>query len=164
MNIHLPPLKDREGDIELLALHHLSDQKGLTKENLCTMSPEFLEELQMYEWPGNVREFFNSIDLVCSDAGFGSTLFPHHLPGFIRAFNIRNKSNTPNNNEPSAKPLTSNDRKKGNKLKFKEHIEQTKYEYLKDLLSNTKGSIKKACTMSGLSRSQLYRLMQHYNL
>ena len=164
MHIHLPPLKDREGDIELLALHHLSDQKGLAKENSCTMSPEFLEELQMYEWPGNIRELINTIDLVCSDAGAGSTLFPHHLPGLIRAFNIRNKFSTPNYNDPSAKFPSLNKKKTGNKLKFKDHMEKTKYEYLSDLLSTTKGNIKEACKVSGLSKSQLYRSMQQYDL
>ncbi len=164
MNIHLPPLRDREGDIEALALHHLSGQKGLVKENSCTMSPEFIEEVQMFKWPGNVRELINTMDLVCSDAGDGSTLFPHHLPGHIRAFNIRNKFNTSNNNEPLARLLSSNERKTGNKQKFKEHMEKTKYEYLSDVLSITKGNIKEACKVSGLSKSQLYRFMQQYNL
>jgi len=169
MNIHLPPLKDREGDIELLALHHLSNPKGLAKENSCTMSPEFLEELQMYKWPGNVRELINTIDLVCSDAGDCSTLFPHHLPGHIRAFNIRNKFSTPNNNElstniPSTKRETADNSFTSNKLKFKEHMEKTKHEYLRDLLSNTKGNIKDACNVSGLSKSQIYRFIQQYDL
>ncbi|MCP4763123.1 MAG: sigma-54-dependent Fis family transcriptional regulator, partial [archaeon] len=101
---------------------------------------------------------------VCSDAGDGSTLFPHHLPGHIRVFNIRNKFSTSNNNEPSAKLLSSNEGKTGNKQKFKEHMEKTKHEYLSDLLSITKGNIKEACKVSGLSKSQLYRFMQQYKL
>ncbi|MCF6246034.1 MAG: sigma-54 dependent transcriptional regulator [Desulfobacula sp.] len=164
MNIHLPPLKDRESDIEALALHRLSAQKDLTRKNPCTMSPEFLEELQMYEWPGNVRELINTMYLVSSDAGDGSTLFPHHLPGHIRAFNIRNKFNTLNGNDTSAKIAYSKEKTAGNKHKFKAHMEKTKYEYLSDLLSITKGNIKEACRVSGLSKSQLYRFMRQNNL
>jgi len=169
MNIHLPPLKDRESDIELLALHHLSGQKGLAKENTCVMSPEFLEELQMYEWPGNVRELINTMDLVWSEAGDGSTLFPHHLPGPIRAFNIRNKFSTSTNNESSVNILSPTGEKTvnnitSNKLKFKKHMDKTKHEYLSDLLSITNGNIKEACKVSGLSKSQIYRFMQQYNL
>ncbi len=163
MNIHLPPLKDRGNDINILALHRLMGQKGQQQDNACTMSPEFLEEIQTYEWPGNVRELINTIDLVCSDAGAGSTLFPHHLPGHIRAFNIRNKFNTSNMNESSAKTLSLNG-KTANKLKFKEYMDKTKYEYLSDLLTNTEGDIKEACRVSGLSKSQLYRFMQQNNL
>ncbi len=157
INIHLPPLKGRRNDIKALALHQLTHNK-----KLCTMSQEFIEEIQMYEWPGNVRELINTIDLVCSDAG-GGILFPHHLPGNIRAFNIKNTFDPPNNGGISVKiPFSEN--KTGSNLKFKEHIEKTKFEYLHDLLSNNKENIKKACRISGLSRSQLYRLMKQYNL
>ncbi len=159
INIHLPPLKGRKNDIEDLALNHLKHKK-----KSCTMSQEFIEEIQMYEWPGNVRELINIIDKVSSDAGDGSTLFPHHLPGYIRAFNIRNKFSTPNNSDTSTKALFSGGNKPGHNLKFKEHIEKTKFEYLHDVLSTTKGNIREACELSGLSRSQLYRLIQQHNL
>ena len=99
MNIHLPPLRDRENDIKVLALNHLTHKKEDSKKALYTMSQEFLKELQLYEWPGNVRELIHTMDLVCSDAGEGSTLFPHHLPGHIRAVNIRNKFNTSSNRD-----------------------------------------------------------------
>ncbi len=159
INIHLPPLKDRENDIKDIAQTNL-----MTQKNSCTMSQEFLKELQMYEWPGNVRELVNTLDQVCSDAGDGSTLFPHHLPGHIRAFNIRNKFDASKNNEIFEKVHFSEKKKSGSTLKFKDHIERMKYEYLHDLLSTTKGNIKESCRVSGLSRSQLYRLMQQYHL
>ncbi len=157
INIHLPPLKDRSKDIQILALHHLT-----RKKESYTMSQEFLEEIQMYQWPGNVRELLNTIDQVCSDAGDGSTLFPHHLPGRIRAFNIRNKFSTPPNT--SAHPPLSGEQTNGPNQKFKDHIGKIKYEYLYDLLATSRGDMKKACQVSGLSRSQLYRLMQQHKL
>ena len=117
----------------------------------------------MYEWPGNVRELINTIDLVRSEAINGSTLFPHHLPGHIRAYNIRNKLKLPTQNDTSTMTLPPN-KNTGNQLNFKDHIEKTKYEYLHELLADYKGNINKACEVSGLSKSQLYRLIQQYNL
>ncbi len=163
INIHLPPLKDRGNDIRAIAMHCLTTKENHEKGKPCTMSKEFLDEIQMYEWPGNVRELINTIDLVCSEAGNGSTLFPHYLPGDIRAYNIRNKLKFPTKNEPSA-VILSPSKKAGNKLKFKDHIEKTKYEYLHELLADYKGNIMEACEVSGLSKSQLYRLIQQYNL
>jgi len=163
-NIHLPPLKDRDDDIQILARHHLSDQKSDSKKDPCIMSPEFLKEIQMYEWPGNVRELMNTMAMACSDAGVGNTLFPYHLPGHIRAFNIRNKFNALGDGDMTAKKLLSYKKKPEYKLKFKNHIEKTKYDYLHDLLFRVDGDIKEACKISGLSRSQLYRLIQQYNL
>lgn len=159
INIHLPSLRDRGNDITTLALDRLSQKK-----NKCTMSQEFLEEIQTYEWPGNVRELINTIDLVCSEIEDEITLFPHHLPGHIRAFNMRKKFSRPNSVEKSIKTSFSYKAKPGSRLKLKDQIEKTKYEYLHDLLSFAKGDIKEACRVSGLSKSHLYRLMQQYDL
>ncbi len=159
LNIHLPPLKERKTDIKVLAQYRLTK-----KQKTCTMSQEFLEELEMFEWPGNVREFINTMDLVCSVTRDGSTLYPHHLPRNIRASNMKIKFNKPKSSKISVEQAFSDKRESGHKPKFKEHIEKTKHEYLHDLLSTTRGNIKEACRVSGLSRSQLYRLMQQYHL
>jgi len=164
INIELPRLKDRKNDIEALALHQLTQKKEVPKRNTCTMSPEFLEELKMYEWPGNVRELISTIDSVCSDAGDGSTLFPHYLPGHIRDHNIRKKFGPPEKKELSTKKNSPGAQKTGSDLSFKAHIEKMKQDYLLDLLSSTNGDMKEACRRSGLSKSQIYRLMQQYNL
>jgi two-component system, NtrC family, response regulator len=162
-NIHLPPLKDREDDIKIIAMHHLFDKKGDARGNPCIMSQKFLKEIQMYDWPGNVRELMNTLTIACSDAGSGNTLFPYHLPDHIRAFNIKNKFIALDHDNISEKKIFSG-KKKECQLKFKDHIEKTKYEYLHDLLSFVNRDFKKACKVSGLSRSQLYRLVRQYNL
>jgi len=158
MHIHLPPLRDRENDIQAIALNQLG-KKCQGKDRPCTMSQEFSEEVQMYAWPGNVRELINTMDQVCSRAGAGSILFPHHLPGHIRGVNIRNRLQFPKGHDESTSLSALNQ-----PLKFKDHIEKTKYTYLGDLLASSKGDIKQACRISGLSRSQLYRLIQQYDL
>ncbi|GAB6144407.1 AAA-type ATPase lid domain-containing protein [Desulfocicer niacini] len=50
-----------------------------------------MEDINVYQWPGNVRELLNTFDLICSEVSPGSILFPHHLPGHIRAAVIRKK-------------------------------------------------------------------------
>ena len=164
MHIYLPPLKERENDIKLLIENHLSRKRELLNEKGCTVSEEFLEEVQMYEWPGNVRELINTIDLVCSEAGAGNTLFPHHLPGHIRAFNIRNKFNVSNGGAIAPAVFLPCEKKAITALKFKEYIEKMKVDYLQELLSTAKGNVPEACKQSSLSRSQLYRLMQQHKL
>jgi formate hydrogenlyase transcriptional activator len=60
--IRLPPLRDRRGDIPLLATFFASrcgDQVGRTIDGF---SPEALERLVSYEWPGNVRELQNIVE------------------------------------------------------------------------------------------------------
>lgn len=162
MTIHLPPLKDRKDDIMLIVQQYLARKEALSKEASFILSEDFIEELQLYEWPGNVRELFNTLDLICSDAGEGHTLFPHHLPGHIRAFTARIKFNDLNKNAKQKK-LPGRE-ETGNILTFKDYIESMKYAYLKELLATTRGDIQESCTLSGLSRSQIYRLMQQFDL
>ncbi|HEX5125411.1 MAG TPA: sigma-54 dependent transcriptional regulator [Rhodocyclaceae bacterium] len=58
--IHVPPLREREGDVELLALHFLSELNR-TSQTEKTFSRRALDVLHGYSWPGNVRELRNAI-------------------------------------------------------------------------------------------------------
>ena len=162
MEISLPSLKDRENDVKQLAEHHLARKARLSDSIPHDMSDEFKEELLCYSWPGNVRELINSLDLVCSEAGEGNRLFPHHLPAHIRAFNIRERINARKETHQGIPP--SAEAPCDQIQPFKTHMEEAKKQYLEDLLSCSRGNIKEACTRSGLSRGHLYRLLQKFGL
>jgi two-component system, NtrC family, response regulator AtoC len=58
--VHLPPLRERAGDIELLALHFMqqfNQERGQNKQ----LSRDALIELGRHSWPGNVRELKNAL-------------------------------------------------------------------------------------------------------
>jgi transcriptional regulator with PAS, ATPase and Fis domain len=59
--IIIPPLRERQGDIALLAGHFLRIYCASAKKPLKTLNPEVLEVLEAYRWPGNVRELENII-------------------------------------------------------------------------------------------------------
>jgi two-component system NtrC family response regulator len=165
LTIHLPPLKDRGDDVTLLARNHIKSWHGMDSKNRCTMSRPFMEELQIYGWPGNVRELFFTLARVCAEAGDGATLFPHHLPEHIRAFNIRHRF-SPRDREtvessPAAVPTLGT---KETLPALKDHVEQTKAAYVRHLMTVTRGNVKESCRISGLSRGHLYRLMKQYDI
>jgi len=61
-DIRMPPLRERRGDIPLLAnafLQELNRSTGCSSEGL---TPDALEMLLGYEWPGNVRELHNALE------------------------------------------------------------------------------------------------------
>jgi DNA-binding NtrC family response regulator len=62
----LPPLRERTGDIELLALHFLEKFGRQAGCPPSAMSAEFVQRLQSHHWPGNVRELGNFMRRVCS--------------------------------------------------------------------------------------------------
>ena len=164
MNIHLPPLKERKNDIIPLARNYLNRKASISGDPPHKVSPEFFKELEMYEWPGNVRELINTIELVCSEAIKGNTLFPHHLPGHIRAFNIRKKINAQKEQLSTEKSIFPTQKGPIKIITMKDHIEKSKHDYLKELLAVTKGDIKESCKLSGLSRGHIYRLIQQYGI
>jgi len=60
--IELPPLRERKGDVRLLAAHFLKQNADELGKELHGLAPEVLELLQHYPFPGNVRELENLIE------------------------------------------------------------------------------------------------------
>lgn len=60
--ISIPPLRERPGDIPLLARYFIDRFCRELKKKALTLSPEALDQLQAYRWPGNVRELQNCIE------------------------------------------------------------------------------------------------------
>ena len=62
LRIHLPPLRDRVECIEPLAHYLLEKLSRSVKKNTAAFSPDVLEMLQQYSWPGNIRQLSNVIE------------------------------------------------------------------------------------------------------
>lgn len=62
IKLHLPPLREREGDIPLLAHFFLDKYVAKSNKRIKGFSPEAMESLLRYPWPGNVRELENAVE------------------------------------------------------------------------------------------------------
>ena len=60
--IELPALKERKEDIELLANYFLSKYATSSRKNVSSIGKSALEQLQNYDWPGNIRELEHLIE------------------------------------------------------------------------------------------------------
>lgn len=79
MEIYLPPLKERQEDILLLAKLFLQEFKKEFNRNVQKFHPETEKLLLNYSWPGNVRELKNVIERSVILAQ-GDTILPEYLP------------------------------------------------------------------------------------
>ena len=82
--LHLPPLRDRKGDLPLLIQHFvatLNDKHGTAVEG---PGEEALALLEAYSWPGNIRELRNVVEraVVLAKQGW---IEPSHLPPYVRS-------------------------------------------------------------------------------
>ena len=82
INIELPALRHRVGDIPLLAQAFLESAAKNTKRSVYGFSPQTMAILQMYAWKGNIRELQNIIERVVL-LGKHETIQPEDLPGHL---------------------------------------------------------------------------------
>jgi len=78
VEIVVPPLRERRGDIEALARHLLGRIRAETQQEIHHIDPRAMQAFQEYDWPGNVRELENALTRACILAR-GATLGPEHL-------------------------------------------------------------------------------------
>ncbi|MFQ5740932.1 MAG: sigma-54-dependent transcriptional regulator [Acidobacteriota bacterium] len=80
--LHLPPLRERLGDLPLLAQHFIEQFNRKHKAQVETLRKETLVIMKNYPWPGNVRELRNVIERAVVLAG-EKWIDPHHLPPYL---------------------------------------------------------------------------------
>ena len=78
-SIVIPPLRERTGDIPVLAFYFLNNFCTAMNKNIKNISPDAMEFLTKYEWPGNVRELENAIERAVV-VGKGDTIKVDDLP------------------------------------------------------------------------------------
>ncbi|HTO91369.1 MAG TPA: sigma-54 dependent transcriptional regulator [Candidatus Sulfotelmatobacter sp.] len=79
VSIHIPPLRERGGDILLLARHFVREFARKFQKQFHDLTEDAAHRLSAYSWPGNVRELRNLIERIVL-LEEGSMLEEHHLP------------------------------------------------------------------------------------
>lgn len=90
VELHIPPLREREGDILLLSEYFLKKYVRKYKKHILSISPQAQRKLKQYNWPGNVRELQHAIERAVILAS-GNTLLPED---FMLKNNSLNKKNS----------------------------------------------------------------------
>ena len=142
VNLTVPPLRERDGDVVLLAQHYL---KALAAENgkkTRSITPEAMDALAAYSWPGNVRELRNVIERMVV-LGTGERLDVRDLPAAVR--------------ESSAGPAAGT-AQAGRVLRDAER------QLIEDALRRHKGNRTKAAQELGISRRTLHRKLNEFGL
>lgn len=152
--IHLPPLKEREEDIPLLAMHFLRKYSEQMGKKIKGFSAEAMEKLMRYSWPGNVRELENVIErtVVMIEEDM---VKPEHiiLPDKHRqnGFHIRI-------------PMTSEELKEIKKQLREKAVEEIEKAFIINALERNQWNVTKASEEVGMLRPNFQALMRKYNI
>ena len=156
--IHMPPLRERPGDISLLVEHMLARFNGRLKKNVKRLTPEAETSFRAYGWPGNVREMENVLErlvLFCEGEEIGVELLPEEL-----------KSGGSLPAGSGAAPRL--DRDLTGRVSMKELVRETTAQLEKELiiqaLDQTSGNVTRAAQLLMISRKSLQNKMKEFNL
>ncbi len=134
----LPPLSKRPEDIPLLATAFLRELAEVYEERVKGFSPEALEALVSFEWPGNVRQLQNVVEQCVALSS--TPLIPLTL--VQRALR----------DEPSSF------------LSLQEARDQFERNYLIRLLQMTNGNVTQAAKLAKRNRTEFYRLLNRHGM
>jgi DNA-binding NtrC family response regulator len=142
MQLRLPPLSERTGDIPLLAQHFLRKAAARLDRRIDGIAPEAMALLNGYSYPGNVRELANIIErgVALCDRG---TLNVEHLPDDLRELQIRSY------------------RWHSGKLPT---LETQEADYIRWVMAKTDGNRTQAAGILGIDRVSLWRKIKKYGI
>jgi len=167
ITIELPPLRERLKDIKDLVLYHMKELCERYGVGMKGFSPEFFDVLAAYDWPGNVRELVNVLERTLTIARHEPTLFPNYLPTDFRIRMARASMCSrvvPEQNRQAETLAASSTALPSLSVARDCAVAATEKQYLHDLMLSTRGDIKEACRISGLSRARLYALLKRYEV
>lgn len=139
VSLRLPPLRERDGDIVLLAEHFLRRAALRHGRQLMRLAPAAIARLESYAWPGNVRELENMMEEVVV-LHEGGELRPEMLPAEMRSIPV----------SPTSAPRNPRE------IEERRAVQQA--------LAQAAGRPEKAAEMLGMSRATIYRKIKKYGL
>ena len=144
INIHLPPLRDRRGDVPRLANHFLHLANEVYRTDVQSISTRAMEWLKSQNWPGNIRQLRQTIDRAVLIRG-GRELDVEDF------FAVRDAGPADHRDValPDAGTITLDELEKRMIVKCMQHYE---------------GNISRAAEALGISRAALYRRMEKYGV
>ncbi len=149
----LPPLRERPGDVALLARHFVATICQLNNLAEISLTPEVGALLERYPWPENVRELRNAIEqaVILSRAG---RVRPEDLPERIRGAPPAGRSAA----GASEREL------RAFRAAKREVVSRFERDYLAELMRRHAGNVTSAAQQAGMLRSALQRLLRKCGL
>lgn len=142
LHIHLPPLRERHGDIHLLVDHFIKAACDNFQQFIRGVSSDFISCLEAYPWPGNVRELKNVIQRAVVTCP-GDILETGQLPKRLKHY--RNEDMT----------MT---------IRVGTTIEAVEKELIIQTMEYAQRNRTRACQILGISRRALYNKIHRYNI
>jgi DNA-binding NtrC family response regulator len=165
--IKVPPLRERQADIPILAEHFLRKywRRDHPRQKPPSLSEAAIRVLRGHPWPGNVRELQNVIEHAAVLADPGQELGPENIP--LIGTNGDGFGPGPGDGiapEPYGLISTPSDLEDEYHVARERVIAEFERRYVVALVDRADGNMSRAARMAGVDRTTLYRLIQKHDL
>lgn len=166
--IHLPPLRKRNGDVELLARHFLKIYSALNKSPVQSMSDDAMDALKSYSWPGNVRELQNYIERAVVLAQ-GPVLETYLLPNAVTGDRAAAQTAVfrPSDEESLVSEFVYHHVSKAEENTddlYRQIVAPVEKELLQQVMENCNNTQTRAAQLLGINRNTLHKKLQECGL
>jgi DNA-binding NtrC family response regulator len=153
--IYLPPLRERPGDIPMLAMAFLGRYCKRNRTGMKNFTAEAMAKMESYRWPGNVRELRNIVERIAILCG-SDTIELQHLPPEIR-------------DSPAQSFITQLPQNWDNFKRLKQQArdaagQELERRFLIEALQRSGGNVSRAAEEVGMQRTNFHALMRKYDL
>jgi sigma-54 dependent transcriptional regulator, acetoin dehydrogenase operon transcriptional activator AcoR len=133
--LHLPPLRERRDDIPELVNYYMRKTSRKLNKHSVDISEEYMNYLKNYDWPGNIRELENVIELIVNSEAIKTNLW----------------------NEIAEEQTTTG-------MYTSLTLDQMEKHHIIEVIKETKGNMTLAAKILDIARSSLYRKIEKYNI
>jgi DNA-binding NtrC family response regulator len=146
VHLHLPPLRERRGDVRLLIERHLGLDAERRDRAAIAIEPAVLAAMEGYDWPGNVRELLNVVDGELALLPVGKSVLSV-VPRALRHPGAGAWSSSPSSSSPS-RPAES---------KAVDLLSETVSRACREAVARHGGNVSSAARALGIAKGTLYR-------
>jgi arginine utilization regulatory protein len=154
--IHIVPLRDRMGDLEVLVSHFISKHNVLLGKNVERISNEVMDLFKVYNWPGNIRELEHVIEGAMNVVGTDAEIQPRHLQSHFSNWTVKTRPE-----EHLAREAARPEPRHGGLIKTTAAHEKT---IIADTLAANRGNITRTAKALGISRQLLYYKIKKFKI
>lgn len=144
LNLLIPPLRDRDEDIMILAKYYFEKNLGMESEKYLKSFYNIMEKIRGYKWYGNIRELKNFVERVCVLLKYHKNQY--YIEQLINEFLMLGESFNVNKNDEGL------------------NLNQWESKKIIAVLKKNNLSIQDAAKELGISRTTLWRKMKKYNI
>ncbi len=171
--IHLPPLRNRKKDVEILATYFIDKFNDRHSKTIQDVTPEAMQALKTHTWPGNIRELENVIEHAfvietsqhINLSSLPDNIFNKHNTGPIKGEVINNITEINiDNDEVKSAVETKGFSLDIERLDFQRNKEEFERQFLIKALKTFKGRINQTALHANIPKKTLLRKLEKYGI